>query len=231
MSLPNIDEDVVEDIRVLINGFCDFHEAYPNENQHIFRHVLDQVQQFDRTQMEYIQNEKSQEPIWKFERKNLTVYKRVFHPGKGEHITGADFVLYKKVSSPGKIGITAVQVKRNRGRRYFEFDDRAIIQFNKFIKSWKSAYYLFVDETFRPPLDCFLAVSELHALISPYTSTKSIKIPNADIRKYCRGAYSFYKLFYDCNRGSKQVLNNYLNLAISYVQNTKRVLIELFTDI
>ena len=88
-----------------------------------------------------------------------------------------------------------------------------------------------MDETFRPPLDCFLAVSELHALISPYTSTKSIKIPNADIRKYCRGAYSFYKLFYDCNRGSKQVLNNYLNLAISYVQNTKRVLIELFTDI
>lgn len=46
-----------------------------------------------------------------------------------------------------------------------------------------------------------------------------------------RARYSFYKLFYDCNRGSKKVLNNYLNLAISYVQNTKRVLIELFTDI
>lgn len=229
--MSEVSDDIIGDIQAFVSSFSTFHEAYVREEQHIFRHVFDQVNDFDRSKTEYYQKENKQEPIWTFERKNLTVHKRIFHPGQGEHVTGADFVLYKNVSSPGKVGITAVQVKRNRGQRYFGFSKREIDQLLRLLKFCKSSYFLLIDETTKPPTDCFVSVKDLMILILSNFGPKVIKIPNADIKKYCIGSKSFYNLFYNCTRGSKKNSKDYLKLAIEYIHETKRVLVELFTDV
>ncbi len=58
----------------------------------------------------------------------VQVRKRVFHPGRGEHATGADLILSKQLTR-GETGTVAIQVKRNRGKDYFEFEGRDIRQF------------------------------------------------------------------------------------------------------
>lgn len=169
-----------------------------------------------------------QEPIWVFKRKGIEVYKRLFHPGRGERITGADFALFKEVP-PLKIGATAVQVKRNRRRSFFEFAKRDLKQLATFANSWGSTYYLMVDETNQPPLDCFITTHELYTLIGQINTPPPVKIPNHSVRRYCRGSNLFYDLFYRCNRGSKYIPKELSALAMSYILKTKRVVIELST--
>lgn len=230
MSNDRIEEHVLEDIEYFIANFCTFHKAHPDENQHILRHITEQIKKFDQHKTDFVQGERGQEPIWVFERKKLRVFKRIFHPGYGERKTGADFVLYKNLSSSSDIGVTAVQVKRNGKRPYFEFDERSLNQFTTFADNWRSAYYLMVDETNHPPLDCFIAVSELYTLLRQINGDPPIRIPNEDIRKYCRGANLFYNLFYSCNRGSKYKPSIYIDSIFEYISLTKKIVIEISTQ-
>lgn len=210
-----------------VSLFCDFQEAYPNENQHIIRQVMEQVLRPDtRMDTEYARSEHGQEPIWTFQRGEKTVRKRVFHPGRGETISGADFVLQKRINSR-TVGITAVQVKRNRGKGYFQFEQRDIYQLNRFADFCRSAYYLMVDESVSPPADCFLTVYEVKKLISNTKGCQPVRIPNSEVRKYCRGPHIFYDAFYKCLRGATYAVRYYLDSAWQYTLSTRRVLVEL----
>ena len=154
------------------------------------------------------------------------MYKRVFHPGAGERPVGADFVLYKKTKT-SKVGATAVQVKRNRNRDYFEFLQRDLDQLDKLARFWGSAYYLMVDETVQAPLYCFLTVHEITSLITQAGVKPPARIPNKEVRKYCRGLNNFYDLFYSCNRGSSYVPKDYGAKIAKYIKGTKRIVVEL----
>jgi len=123
MSEEKLPEDISQDTKHFVNTFCDFHKAFPNENQQIFGQVYEQIEKAEKHQRDYVQSDKGQEEIWVFERSGVKVYKRVFHPGSGEGPVGVDFALYKEMKS-SKVGATAVQVKRNRNRGFFEFLQR-----------------------------------------------------------------------------------------------------------
>jgi len=227
MSKGDFAENIFQDTIHFANTFCDFFKAFPNENQHIFGQIYEQIQKADRHKKDYIPSEKGQEEIWIFERRGVRVYKRVFHPGPGEGPVGVDFVLYK-MKSPSKVGATAVQVKRNKNKPFFEFARRDLDQLDKLAQSWRSAYYLMVDETSQPPLHCFLTVNELYNLIGP-NKKSYVRIPNTGIRKYCRGSNLFYDLFFRCNRGSLYFPEEYSMQVINYASQTKRVVVEIST--
>jgi len=211
-----------------VSLFSDFHKAFPDENQHIFRHVIEQIfEKGTKVEQEYIKGEKGQEPVWKITRNDKTIYKRIFHPGSGERITGADFALFKR-KALGSMGVTAVQVKRNHGREVFEFEERDLKQLQRFLGLCRSAYYLMVDETVSPPLDCFIMASELRNIILTSGNTPPIRVPNSEVRKYCRGLSMFYDSFYRCFRGSTYEISGYLELVQEYVSMTNRVVVELY---
>src|SRR4030042_4189057 len=161
MSERELPEEISRDTKDFVETFCYFHKAFPSENQHVFGQVYAQIQKAEKHENEYISGDKGQEEIWIFERGNVRVDKRVFHPGPGEGPVGVDFVLYKRTTS-SKVGATAVQVKRNRNRLFFEFLQRDLDQMDKLAEFWGSAYYLMVDETIQPPLHCFLTVNEMN---------------------------------------------------------------------
>jgi len=228
MSQENTElpENIVSDVQHFIGLFTMFHEALPDETQHTFRQVIKQIREAESIPSEtYLKGKTGIEPVWTFKKSGVTVSKRIFHPGHGEHLTGADFVLSKKKIFT--IGVSAVQTKRNGGKKYFEFGQRDFNQLKKFSLHWRSAYYLMVDETYTPPLDCFITVDELKRLILNQT-TPPIKIPNSEVRKYCRGSNLFYDAFYGCWRGSDYTDDELLNIAFNYVKLTKRVLVELW---
>lgn len=220
-------EDIKEDTKHFINTFCTFYRASPDENQHIFDQVYEQILKAVSHGREYLASDRGQELIWTFERFGTKVYKRVFHPGSGEKTTGADFTLYKKVSAD-KVGITAVQVKRNRGKPYFEFDKRDLTQRNRLATLWGSAYYLMVDETCGSPLYCFISAMEIYYLIQPTINTPPVRISNLDIRRLCRGSNLFYSSFYSCSMGSKYAPNSYLKRMETFTRRSKRIVAEIY---
>jgi len=225
MSEVELPEDVPQDTRHFVNTFCDFHEAFPDENQHVFGQIFEQMRKAEKPDTDYIPSEKGQEEIWTFEKSNVKVYKRVFHPGRGERPVGVDFALYKEMKS--KVGATAVQVKRNRNKDFFEFSQRDLNQLSKLTQFWGSAYYLMVDETIQPPLYCFLTANEVDSLIYQAGGTPPVRILNKDVRKHCRGLDNFYDLFYSCNRGSLNMPKDYNANLVKYIQETKRIVVEL----
>lgn len=221
-------KEIEFDVFHFVSLFSDFHKAFPDENQHIFRHVIEQIfEKGTKVEQEYIKGEKGQEPVWKIKRNDKTIYKRIFHPGSGERITGADFVLFKR-KALGSMGVTAVQVKRNHGREFFEFEERDLKQLQRFLDFCRSAYYLMTDETMSPCLDCFVMASELRNIIYDTGGTAPISIPNSEVRKYCRGLSMFYDSFYRCVRGSTYEISGYLELVQEYVSMTNRVVVELY---
>ena len=220
-------ENILQDVKDFTSSFAVFHQAFPDENQHIVGQIFKQIIDADKSDTDYIQSNKGQEQIWIFERKGVKVYKRVFHPGTGEKLSGADFILYK-ITANSNIKVTAVQVKRNHNKSYFEFDERDLKQFDKFSK-WRSAYYLMVDETIKPPLYCFVNANEMSKLIGPKNRSQ-IKIPNSQIRNLCRGLKQFYDLFYRCFRGSKYVPEEYKAKLSFYVKETNRAIVEISTQ-
>ena len=126
-------KDIIRDVQYFIGLFSKFHEARPDENQHIFRQIIRQIKEAKNLPNEdYLKGKTGIEPIWTFEN-GAKVSKRIFHPGRGEHENGADFVLSKKKTTDA-VGVTAVQTKRNRGKSYFEFDQRDLKQLKKFFK-------------------------------------------------------------------------------------------------
>jgi hypothetical protein len=226
MSEEKFPENMSQDIKHFINTFCEFHKAFPSENQHIFGQVYEQIEKAEKRKKDYIQGDKGQEEIWVFERSGVRVYKRVFHPGPGEGPVGVDFAIYKEMK-PSKVGATAVQVKRNRGRSFFEFLQRDLNQLSKLAQFWGSAYYLMVDETIQPPLYCFLTVNEVDSLIHQVGGLPPVRIENQEVRNHCRGLDNFYGLFYSCSRGSSYLPSDYNANVISYIQKTRRILVEL----
>jgi len=228
MSEERSRENISQETKHFVDTFCDFHKAFPSENQQIFGQIYEQIQKAEKHEKEYLPSDKGQEEIWIFERGKVKVYKRVFHPGPGEGPVGADFVLYKKKSS-SKVGVTAVQVKRNRNRAFFEFLQRDLNQLSKLAQYWGSAYYLMVDETIQPPLYCFLTVNEISSLIRQAHSKPPVRILNKDVRRHCRGLDNFYDLFYSCNRGSSYAPKDYSANVINYIKKTRRIVVELST--
>jgi hypothetical protein len=231
MSQNSSSSDIRLDTEDLVNSFCIFHRAMPNENQNIIEQVTLEVDKAEKHALQFVEGEMGQELIHMFERSGTRVYKRVFHPGQPERPVGADFVLYKVVKrrTDKKIGATAVQVKRNRKSESFVFEKRDFDQFQKLSDSWGSAYYLMVDETIQPPLYCFLTVSEVYDLVWKGKDSPPFKVSNQEVRNYCRGSNQFYDLFYSCNRGSTYVPKNYGAKVIDYVKQTKRIIVELST--
>lgn len=144
-------------------------------------------------------------------------------------MTGADFVLEKRISSD-MVGITAVQTKRNHGEDHFCFSNRELRQLDKFSNFCYSAYYLMVDETTNPPTDCFIRIDELKKIIADISRTPSVKISNPKVRKYCRDSNMFYEAFYNCQRGSKCEIDEFISSAFNYVRLTNRVLVGLKTE-
>jgi hypothetical protein len=228
MSEGEFPEDIARDTKDFVNTFCDFHKAFPNENQHIFGQIWAQMKKAEKSDDNFITGEKGQEQIWTFEKNQIRVYKRVFHPGPGEGPVGVDFALYKETKS-SKVGATAVQVKRNRNKDYFEFLQRDLDQLAKLTRFWGSAYYLMVDETIQPPLYCFLTVNEVASIINQTGGKLPVRILNKEVRKYCRGLNNFYDLFYSCNRGSSYVPKDYSANIVDYIKKTKRIIVELST--
>jgi len=226
MSREELPEDISQDTKDFVNTFCAFHRAFPSENQHIFDQIYEQIRKAEKYDKDYIPSEKGQEEIWTFERSGVKVLKRVFHPGPGEGPVGVDFALYKMMK-PSKVGVTAVQVKRNRGRGFFEFLQRDLDQLSKLAQYWGSAYYLMVDETIQPPLYCFLMVNEVDSLIHQAGGLAAVRVLNKDVRNHCRGLDNFYDLFYRCGRGSLSMPEDYNAKIINYIQKTRRAIVEI----
>jgi len=222
----DVSDNIKEDTRHFVNSFCDFHRAFPDENQRIFDQIYEQIMKADKTGRIYTPSDRGQEVIWTFERHGTKIYKRVFHPGYGERPVGVDFALYKIITT-NKVGVTAVQVKRNRGKPFFEFDKRDLTQRNRLARLWGSAYYLMVDETCTQPLYCFLSASELYYLIEQVGRKPPVRIPNTEVRRLCRGIAPFYDLFYGCSRGSIYVPDKYNAKIINYTRTSKRAVAEI----
>jgi hypothetical protein len=221
--------EIKADIKDFTSTFGGFYRAFPDENQHIFDQVYEQVRSADVNYKEYLSGERGQEEIWVFEKNGVKVFKRVFHPGSGEKASGVDFALYKKVSQT-KIGITAVQVKRNRGKEYFEFDQRDLTQRNRLENLWGSAYYLMVDETVGPPpLYLFVSASDLSLIIEGIAKEPPVKIPNEYIRRHGRGLDLFYRSFYGGSMGSQAAPKDYLATIEMFTRRSKRTLVEIST--
>ncbi len=155
------------------------------------------------------------------------MFKRVFHLGPTEAVTGADFVLEKLSPNASMLGATAVQVKRNRRQPWFEFTSRDFVQLDRFEETFGSPYYLTVDETLNPPGECFLHAREVKELTGSPNPIRSVRITNADVRRFCRGIDIFYREFYSSRRGAWTSQVEYDNLVSSYVKLMKRVVIDL----
>ena len=91
-----------------------------------------------------------------------------------------------------------------------------------------------VDETSKPPLDCFVLTAELASIIQIITGRKisdknlhRVNIPNDSVHKYCRGTRVFYKAFYECRRGSWNKMSVFQEKAIEYASETMRVFVEV----
>ena len=221
-------EDIREETKHFVNTFCEFHHAFPDENQSIVDQIVKQVTEAEKTDKIYVPGEKGQDLIWTFKRQGTKVFKRVFHPGHGERPVGADFALYK-ITSANELGITAVQVKRNRNKPFFEFTERDLTQRNRLARWWGSAYYLMVDETHIPPCYLFLHASELENLIEQTGKHVPVKIPNDKIEIFGRDSGSFYDLFYNCRRGSRYAPDNYGARIAYYTRRSKRAIVEVAT--
>jgi hypothetical protein len=227
IGLPH---EIINDVQHFISLFTAFHAAMPDETQHTFRQIIRQIRETKNVPEEtYLKGKTGLEPIWTFERSGVKVSKRIFHPGRGERLTGADFFLSKKKTLK-TVRVTAVQTKRNGGKPFFKFEQRDLDQLEKFSQSWRSAYYLMVDETVTPPIDCFITVYELKRLIAHNQTAPPIKILNSEVREYCRGSNLFYDTFYRCKRGSEYNEEELMIVAFNYAKLTKRVLIELLAE-
>ena len=221
--------DYVADAKSFIDTFARYHRASPDENQHIFSHVTKQISD-PRTishKTEYLEGRKGLEPITVIEHKDLTVYKRIFHPGPGEWVTGADFVL-EKMRKGTALGITAIQVKRNHGRKSFDFAPREFRQLSRFEQTFGSAYYLMIDETISPPGECFIRTNELRSLVG-YSDASTVQITNFDVRRFCRGSDLFYGEFYSCRRGAWSSQAIYDTITSMYAKMERRAVVDIMT--
>lgn len=206
-------------------------EATPHENKNILSHLMKQIEfGAKKKPEEYLESPRGYEPVIVYEKSGLTVKKRLFHP-KDAH--GVDFTL-TKYTNGNVLGVTAVQVKRNRGNAFFEFQKRELAQLKHFLEYWGSGYYLFIDETSNPPSSCFVSISELLRTIKKITnnphilkSPKRVVIPNEDIKMYCRGLKLFYDFFYRCSRGEKMPPATFLEKVGEYAKRACRIVVEL----
>ena len=199
-----------------MNTFSRFNRASPDENQHIFDHILRQVRDPGTvsSRTEWLDGERGLEPVTVIERRGITVFKRIFHPGKAEKLTGVDIAIEKVRED--RLGATTVQVKRNRGENFFVFTERDLEQLDMFTRSFSSAYYLMIDETMKPPNECFLNVWEVRNLVGRRRD-RSVRIGNFDVRRFCRGTDLFYHEFYTCRRGSCVREPDYSSEVLGYV--------------
>lgn len=225
------------DVADFLKGLGDYLEASPNENQYILGHILKQIKEGAKFRdIDYLEGKRGYEPVIVLEAGRKKIVKRIFHP---KDVTGADFLI-SKLDKPGYIGVSAVQVKRNHGRNFFTFIEgdktRELTQLRNF-SQWSSGYYLMIDETSKPPVDCFVLTSELVSMIQTvtgqnvlYRNLTRVDIPNQLVHKYSRGSRVFYKAFYDCRRGAWIETSAYLKDASDYVSKTMRSLVEIFVQ-
>lgn len=224
--------EIEKDVESFVLSLGKSVEATPHETKNITAHLMKQVEfGAKKKPEEYLKGPRGYEPVIVFEKSKLTIKKRLFHP-RDAH--GVDFALTKYTKGGKTLGVTAVQVKRNRGNTFFEFRKRELTQLKHFLEFWGSGYYLFVDETTNPPSNCFLHTSELLTIIVKITknrnilkSPKRVLIPNDDIRGYCRGLRHFYKFFYSCSRGEKMAPKKLLKNVREYAKKAYRIVIEL----
>lgn len=206
-------------------------EATPNENQYVISHIVKQIELGAKKKPdEYIEADKGYEPVFVFEKGGLDIKKRVFHPRDAR---GVDFVMTKYVSGKS-LGVTAIQVKRNRGKAFFEFTKRDLTQLRKFLNYWGSGYYLLVDETSQSPTYCFVTTAELFKVILNVSkdpriliAPKRVAIPNQDVMGYCRGLNLFYNLFYSCSRGQKMPKKDFATRVSEYAKKALRTVVEI----
>jgi len=223
--------EIEKDVKSFVMSLGKSVEAMPHENKYIHAHLMKQIEFGAKKKTEeYLESPKGYEPVMVYEKSGLTIKKRLFHP-KDAH--GVDFVL-TKYTEEKILGVTAVQVKRNHGNNFFEFQERELKQLEHFLEYWGSGYYLFIDETSNPPSNCFVTTSELlHTIIeitnNPHIlkSPKRVLIPNENIRMYCRGLKLFYDFFYSCSRGEKMSPNKFLKKVTEYAKKAYRLVIEL----
>jgi len=223
-----------DDVSGFVRGLGDFLKASPNENQYILTQILKQIKEgAEFREIRHLEGEHGYEEIVVLEARGLTIAKRIFHP---RDVAGVDFAV-SKLDPAGQIGTSVVQVKRNRGKPAFTLVENSktheLTQLRK-IRKWRSSYYLMVDETNKPPLDCFVLTSELVFMIQTITgrkisdrSLRRVNIPNKTVHKYCRGTHMFYKSFYDCRRGSWTKMSVFQEKAVEYVSETMRALVEV----
>ena len=74
MSEENIHENIKEDTKHFVNTFCDFHKAFPDENQHIFGQIYEQIKKANEHSKDFIPSDRGQEEIWTFKRHGTIVY-------------------------------------------------------------------------------------------------------------------------------------------------------------
>lgn len=228
-------DEIKMDVDDFVSTYGESLKAIPNENQYIVSHIMKQIQLGARKKPdERLKGERGYETVFVFERRGLEIRKRLFHP---RDFNGVDFALTKYAKhSHAFLGVTAVQVKRNRGKTAFEFEEREIRQLKLFLDYWGSGYYLFVDETASPPSFCFVRTSELSKIIVNMTnnpkildSPRRVIIPNHAARRYCRGSKLFYDYFYNCSRGQKISRKTFYDRAKEYTNEALRILVELLT--
>jgi len=221
------------DTRVFITSLGDFLQASPNENQYISGQIIRQIKEGARVEeSEYLKGEHGYEEITILEVNGLRVAKRIFHP---RDLRGVDFAVSKL--DEDSIATSVVQVKRNHGKQFFMLEERKgvreLTQLRN-LRRWPSSYYLMIDETTDPPINCFVLSSEIASMIYSLTgyyisnrNLTSVKIPNNLVHRYCRGTRIFYKQFYDCRRGSWRKIEEFIESASEYTSETLRALVEI----
>jgi len=222
-----------DDVGDFLRGLGDFLKASPNENQYIYGQILKQIKEgAEFRDIKHLEGEHGYEEIVVLQVGGL-VAKRIFHP---RDVAGVDFAV-SKLGATGLIGTSVVQVKRNHGKNVFTLIEsgktRELTQLRK-LRRWPSSYYLMVDETSKPPLDCFVLTAELVSIIQTITGRKisdknlhRVNIPNESVHKCCRGTHMFYKAFYECRRGSWNKMSVFQEKALEYVSETMRALVEV----
>jgi hypothetical protein len=232
--MSDIVADVREDVTVFLNTFGEYHQATPNENQYILNHIMKQIDfGAKKKPEEYMEGERGYESVTVFQKGNVTIKKRIFHP---RDVQGVDFLITKYTKNK-EIGFVALQVKRNHGNTFFDFQNRDINQLRKFYYHWPNGYYLFVNEVPRPPSSCFVRVSEVLGILVNASQNQNIlnnpqptKIPNNSVENYCRGLILFYDLFYSCNRGEKSWPQAFIKRLTDYVKQNFRIVVELLAE-
>lgn len=231
--------DFNADIKDLVSSLGRFIAASPNENQYIITQIFRQIEEgAEFKEIDYLEGDRGYEPVITLEASGITIAKRIFHPRNGP--TGADFAI-SKLELPRHIGISVVQVKRNHGKQSFSLvEDKSkheIDQLRRLHRSFGSSYYLMIDETRRPPAECFVMTSELVSIINEitgrsvlYQDIKRVSIPNDTIQRYCRSTRMFYRPFYACRRGSRKRIADFMKTASEYSFEAKRLLIEILAS-